>query len=73
MKLQLDADNDISLDKIYAETNPCVTAPVEETCDLLKKNGIITRHGCPITFQSEITKVIVGELTKELLKRPRVA
>ena len=28
---------------------------------------------CPITFQSDNSKAFVGDLTKELMKRPQVA
>ena len=56
----------------YAEAAPCLTASAEETCDHLI-NVWIARHGCPITFQSDIGKVFVGDLTKELMKRSQVA
>ena len=56
----------------YAEAVPCIAASAEETCDHL----IITwnaRHGCPMTFQSYNGTALVGELTKELMKRSQVA
>ena len=55
-----------------AEAAPCMTASAEETCDHLI-NVWIARHGCPITIQSDNGKAVVGDLTKELLKRSQVA
>ena len=56
----------------YAEAAPSMTASEEETCDHLI-NVWIARHGCPITFQSDNGKALVGDLTKELMKRSQVA
>ena len=56
--------------KKYAEAAPCMRASTEETCDHLM-NVWIARHGCPITFQSDIGKAFVRDLTKELMKRGR--
>ena len=56
----------------YAEAAPCMTASAEETCDHLI-NVWITRHGCPILFQSDNGKAFVGDLTKELMKMSQVA
>ena len=51
----------------YAEAVPCITASAEET------NTWISRHGCPMTFQSGNGKAFVGELTKELMRRSQAA
>ena len=56
----------------YAEAARCMTASAEETCEHLI-NVWITRHDCPITFQSDNDKAIVGDLTKELMKWSQVA
>ena len=56
----------------YAEAVPCITASAEETCDHLI-NTWIAKHGCPMTFQSENETVVVGEITKELMRRSQVA
>ena len=61
----------INLFTKYAEAAPCMTASAEETCDHLI-NVWIARHGCPITFQSNNGKALVGDLTKELMKRSKV-
>ena len=47
-------------------------AQKEETCDHLIK-AWIARNGCPMTFQSDNGTAIIGELTKELLRRSQVA
>ena len=39
----------------YAEAVPCIFASVKETCDDLI-NTWIARHGCPMTFHSEMEK-----------------
>ena len=46
---------------------PFITASAEETCDHLI-NTWISRHGCPMTFQSDNGTAFVGELTKELMR-----
>ena len=56
----------------YAEAVPCITASAEETCDHLI-NTWIARHGCPMTFQSDNGTALVGELTKEFMRRSQVA
>ena len=56
----------------FAEAAPCMTASAEETCDHLL-NVWIARHGCPITFQLVNGRELVGDLTKELMKRSQVA
>ena len=56
----------------YAEAVHCITASAEETCDHLI-NTWIARHGCPMTFQSDNGTAFVGELTKELMRRSKVA
>ena len=56
----------------YAETAPCITASMEETCNHLI-NIWLARHGCPITVQSDNSKAFVGDLTKELMRRSQVA
>ena len=56
----------------YAEATHCMIASAEETCDHLI-NVWIARHDCPITFQSDTDKEIVGDLTKELMKKSQVA
>ena len=55
-----------------AEAAPCQTASAEETCDHLITHWI-SRYGCPMTFQSDIGKAFVGNLTKELMKRSHIA
>ena len=55
-----------------AEAVPCQTASAEETCDHLITHWI-SRYGCPMTFQSDNGKAFVGDLTKELKKRSRIA
>ena len=50
----------------YAEAG--ASASREETCDHWSIVWI-ARHGCPITFQSDNGKALVGDLTKELMKR----
>ena len=55
-----------------AETEPCQTASAEETYDHLITYWI-PRYGCPMTFQSDNGKVLVGDLTKELMRRSHVA
>ena len=49
-----------------AEAVPCRTASAEETCDHLIANWI-SRYGCPMTFQSENGKALVGDLTFMML------
>ena len=56
----------------YAEAVPCITASAEETCDQLI-NTWIARHGYPMAFQSDNGTAFVGELTKELMRRSKVA
>ena len=56
----------------YAEAVPCLTPSAEETCDHLI-NTWIARHDCPMTFQSDKGTILVGELTKELMRRSQVA
>ena len=51
-----------------AEAVPCQTASADETCDHLT-TYLISRYGCPMTFQSNNGKAFVGDLTKELMKR----
>ena len=58
--------------KKYGEAVPCTTASAGETCDHLI-NTWKARHGCPMTFQSNNRTAFVGELTKELIIRSRVA
>ena len=55
-----------------AEAVPCQTASAEETCDHLITQWI-SRHGCPMTFQSDNGKAFLGDLTKELMKRSHIA
>ena len=56
----------------YAENVPCITVSAEETCDHLIKTWI-PRHRCTTTFQSDNGTALVGELTKELMRRSEVA
>ena len=63
--------------KIYhftklAEAVPCQTASAEETSDHLITHWI-SRYVCPMTFQSDDGKASLGELTKEVMKRPHIA
>ena len=51
---------------------PCQTASAEETCDHLITHWI-SRYGCPMTFQSDIRKAFVGDLTKDLMRRSQIA
>ena len=51
---------------------PCQTVSVEETCDQLITH-LISRYGCPMTFQSDNRKAFLGDLTKELMKRSHIA
>ena len=55
----------------YAEAVPFITASAEETCDHLI-NMWIARHGCPMTLQSYNGTSLVGELSKELMRRSQV-
>ena len=55
----------------YAEAVPCITVSAEETCDHLI-NTWIARHVSPTTFQSDNGTALVGELTKELMRRSEV-
>ena len=55
-----------------AEAVPCQTASAEETCDHLITHWI-SRHGCPMKFQSDNGKAFVGDLTKELMRRSHIA
>ena len=48
------------------------TKYAEETWDHLI-NMWTSRHGCPMTFQSDNGTAFVGELTKELMRRSQVA
>ena len=56
----------------YAEAVPCIIASAEETCDYLI-NTLIARHGCRMTFQSNSVTAFVEELTKDFMRRSRVA
>ena len=47
-----------------AEAVPCQTASAKETCYNLITH-LTSRHGCPMTFQSDNGKAFVGDLTKE--------
>ena len=55
-----------------AEAVPFQTASAEETCDHLITHWIL-RYGCPMTFQSDNGKALVGDLTKELIRGPHFA
>ena len=46
-----------------AEAAPCQTASAEETCDHLITHWI-SRYSCPMTFQSDNGKALVGETDK---------
>ena len=50
----------------------CQIASAEETCDHLITHWI-SRYGCPMTFQPDIAKAFVGDLTKELMRRSHIA
>ena len=58
----------------YAEAVPCLPCltSAKETCDHLIKTWI-SRHGCPMTFQSNNGTAFVGALTNELMRRSQVA
>ena len=49
-----------------------MTASAEEMCDHLI-NVWIARHGCPIIFQSDNGKALLGDLTEDLMKKSHVA
>ena len=55
-----------------AEVVPCQTASAEETCNHLVTHWI-SRYVCPMAFQSDIGKALVGNLTKELMRRSHIA
>ena len=54
------------------EAVPCQTVSAEKTCDHLTTHWI-SRYGCPMTFQSVNCKAFLGDLTKELMRRPHFA
>ena len=56
----------------YAEAVPCIIASAEETCEHLITPWI-SRHVCPMTFQSDNGTPFVGEFIKELMRPFRVA
>ena len=55
-----------------AEAVPCQTASAKETCCNLITHWT-SRHGCPMTFQSDNGKAFVGNLTKEPMRRSHIA
>ena len=55
-----------------AEAVPYQTASAEDTCDHLMTHWI-SRYGCLMTFQSDNRKALVGDLTKELMRRLHIA
>ena len=55
-----------------AEAVICHMASAEETLDHLITHWI-SRHDCPMTFQSDNGKAFVGDLTKELIRRSHIA